>query len=195
MGKEGYTEDFTNDAKDRIFNAFVSLMKEKTPSSISVKELCSLAGVSRMTYYRHYTSFEDIIVDHLSHTPIGFNPDLQPEDFDPAEHSRLSFQYFYDERALMECIVDGEYQHVFIDFCNNYFHTQFKDVARSLGFTEPYDLSALAGMYIFTIMDWVRNGYDLPVEEMAKYGVIIFKRASFGIKETQLKAMLRDILK
>lgn len=182
-------------AKDTIFRSLVALMKEKEPSSISVTELCNRAGVSRMTFYRHYTGFEDVILDYFSRTPIGFDRDLDPDDFDPYEHSRMSFQYFYDCRELMESIVDNEYQHVFIDFCKDYFHNQFKDIAKAIGFTERYDLSALAGMYIFTILDWVRNGYDAPVEEMAKFGELIFKRSSYGIKETQLRAMLRDILR
>lgn len=194
MAKKSIKDEYSSITRESIFQAFVKLLQEKTPDSISVTELCNLAGVSRMSYYRHYTSFDDIIIEHFSLTPIGFDPNLQPEDFDPYEHSRLSFQYFYDERELMEAIIDNEYQHVFIDFCNDYFHNQFKNVAKALGFTERYDLSALAGMYIFTIMDWVRNGYDAPVEEMARFGELIFRRFSFGIKETQLKAMLRNIL-
>lgn len=182
-------------AQDSIFNALVQLMKEKEPRSISVTELCRMAGVSRMSYYRHYTCFEDIIIEHFSRMPIGFDPDLKPEDFDPYEHSLITFEYFYKERDLMESIVDNEFLRVFIDFCNEYFHNEFKPIAVSLGFTEPYDLSALSGMYTFTIIDWVRNGFDLPAEEMAKYGELIFKRSSFGLKETQLKAVLRDILK
>lgn len=195
MAKVDSNNDFTLCVKDRIFNALVTLLKEKEPSSISIKELCALADVSRMTFYRNYTSLEDVILQHFMLTPIGFPPDLRPEDFDPYEHSRISFQYFYDERDLMESILENELQRVFIDFCNDYFHNQFKDIAKSLGFTEPYDLSALAGCYVFTIMDWVRNDYDLPVDEMAKYGKLIFKRIAFGKKETQLKAILCDILK
>lgn len=187
--------DLSGAAQDSIFRALVQLMKEKEPSAINVTELCRIAGVSRMSYYRHYTCFEDIIIEHFSKTPIGFNPDLKPEDFDPYEHSYRTFEYFYKERDLMESIVDNEFQRVFIDFCNEYFHNEFKPIAVSVGFTEPYDLSALAGMYIFTVIDWIRNGYDLPVEEMAKYGELIFKRSSFGLKETRLKAVLRDILK
>lgn len=44
-----------------IRRAFMTLLSEKPMQSISVKELCDLAGVNRSTFYAHYTDLEDLL--------------------------------------------------------------------------------------------------------------------------------------
>ncbi|WP_337647589.1 TetR/AcrR family transcriptional regulator [Bifidobacterium pullorum] len=41
--------------------AFLSLLEEKDPEFITVKDVCMRAGVSRSTFYLHYESFVDLI--------------------------------------------------------------------------------------------------------------------------------------
>ena len=47
-------------ARKCIATALSQLLKEKSFSSITVSELTKKAGVSSMTYYRNYSSKEDI---------------------------------------------------------------------------------------------------------------------------------------
>ena len=53
-------------SKECIVSAILQLINDKPLSSISVSELCSKAGVSRMTFYRNYDSIEDIFVKQLN---------------------------------------------------------------------------------------------------------------------------------
>lgn len=51
---------FTNDHRTRVTRllirkAFLELLSRKPIQSISIKELCDLAGVSRGTFYAYYT--------------------------------------------------------------------------------------------------------------------------------------------
>lgn len=41
--------------------AFLSLLEEKDLEFITVKDVCSRAGVSRSTFYLHYESFADLM--------------------------------------------------------------------------------------------------------------------------------------
>ena len=50
-----------SEAEDKIAKAFLDLLDEKPADSISVKEIAERAGVSRVTYYRHYSSKEEIL--------------------------------------------------------------------------------------------------------------------------------------
>ena len=54
-------------SKECIVSAILQLINDKPLSSISVSELCSKAGVSRMTFYRNYDSIEDIFVTTQSY--------------------------------------------------------------------------------------------------------------------------------
>ena len=46
--------------------ALLQLMEEKPFNRISITEITKKAGVSRVTFYRHYTSKEDIFIKKLS---------------------------------------------------------------------------------------------------------------------------------
>lgn len=51
--------------KECILTALLRLMEEKPYKSISITDITSLAGVSRMAYYRNYNSKEEILIKHL----------------------------------------------------------------------------------------------------------------------------------
>lgn len=44
-----------------LFDSLVELLNTTSFDKISIQELCQLAGVSRMYYYRHYNNLEEII--------------------------------------------------------------------------------------------------------------------------------------
>ena len=48
-------------AKECIVTALIELMKTRDYNSITITDLSKKAGVSRMAYYRNYTSKEDSI--------------------------------------------------------------------------------------------------------------------------------------
>ena len=50
---------------ESITDALLILMKEKPLSEINVSELCNKAGVSRVSFYRNFTSLEDILIKYL----------------------------------------------------------------------------------------------------------------------------------
>lgn len=57
---------FTNDHRTRVTRllirkAFLELLSRKPIQSISIKELCDLAGVSRGTFYAYYTDIYDLL--------------------------------------------------------------------------------------------------------------------------------------
>lgn len=56
----------TNDHRTRVTRmlirrALMSLLAQKPIQSISVKELCELAGINRSTFYAHYTDLHDLL--------------------------------------------------------------------------------------------------------------------------------------
>lgn len=48
-----------------IFEALMILMEQKDYEDIAISEIASKAGVSRMTYYRTYSSKEDILIQYF----------------------------------------------------------------------------------------------------------------------------------
>lgn len=48
---------------ERMDRAFLDLLDEKEFPYISVKEICARAGVSRSTFYLHYESVSDLVIE------------------------------------------------------------------------------------------------------------------------------------
>ena len=60
-----YSTDSIENRKERIFQATIHLLKTHPSTEINISELCKLANVSRMYYYRHYSSIDDVIQEKL----------------------------------------------------------------------------------------------------------------------------------
>ena len=54
-----------NLAKECIATALIELMKVKSYPDITITDIAKKSGMSRMTYYRNYTSKEDIIIQYI----------------------------------------------------------------------------------------------------------------------------------
>ena len=53
-------------SKECIATALIELMKTKDYSSITITEIAKKSGMSRMTYYRNYSSKDDILVQYIN---------------------------------------------------------------------------------------------------------------------------------
>lgn len=49
--------------KRLLKDALISLLKEKDFEKINISELCRAAGINRATFYKHYTTPHDIVLD------------------------------------------------------------------------------------------------------------------------------------
>lgn len=54
-----------------IYTAFLQLLEKKHYDSISVCEICTKAGVSRMSFYRNFESKEDLTFKGIKHIMCG----------------------------------------------------------------------------------------------------------------------------
>lgn len=71
------------------------LLQQKRYEEITVSEIANKAGVSRMTYYRTYSSKEDIVIQH-------FKEKLQEiTEIDPAIGKKPRIEWY---RVLLEFV-------------------------------------------------------------------------------------------
>ena len=90
-------EQGRSSAKARIENAFLDLLNEKPYLEITVTDIIKKAGVSRMSYYRNYSTVMDIVESITDRMADDFLDELIPM-FDIHDDRRLReflFNYFY----------------------------------------------------------------------------------------------------
>lgn len=87
----------TRVTKMLIRRAFTDLLRVKPVQSISIKELCEKAGVNRGTFYAHYASVHDLLMQMEDEMLSEINEvlaSLLPEDGGDVSSLRISTELF-----------------------------------------------------------------------------------------------------
>lgn len=92
-----------------IAKALIELLKEKPFSSISISEITQKAGVSRMTYYRNFSSKEDILEKYISNIFDNYHKEVYANakhaSYIRYENVLLGFEYFRRYQDLAACLL------------------------------------------------------------------------------------------
>lgn len=155
-------------AKESLFTALVILLGEKDFEDISITELAGKAGVSRMAFYRNYTSKEDIITQYIDERFAEYQNLLLSKDATTFEVAHIFFAYVKSQEKLFTNVVRAKMEHLLFDrydvhlvqLFKTLYQTQFSD-------NDAYYLDFLSGGLYKVIMAWVRNGFKESEGEMA----------------------------
>ncbi len=162
--------------RERLLTALMQLLKSKSLSAISITELTEQAGVSRMTYYRNYTSKEDILSSHLKDIFSSYRRDIASwkdqgcyNDYRNLLHC---FEYFYQHREFMKSLVSCHLEHWLLCELSSYLmETYYRD---SDSIDLYYRLQAFSGALYHTYISWILNDTRETPEEMARLMAEIF---------------------
>jgi len=153
-----------NEAHDMVVEslteALLKLMEKKPLSKINVSELCSRAGVGRVSFYRNYDCMKDILVHYLNKCTDdwwkGFSPKSEDE-FYRTFLTELLDQYRRNEKLIKLLYKnDASYllkEHIFA-CCDSKSARDDEDA---------YTRAVLAGSVYGLVDEWIRRGMkDLP---------------------------------
>lgn len=162
--------------KECFFTALIMLMDQKDFKDITISEIAQKAGVSRMTYYRTYSSKEDILLQYFSDltkqtiNKLKNTPDVTVEQFavmffsDFKEYAHL-LKYLY-QAGLVSQMLDR-----FTDFLSYlYFDMGNPPYSKS---EMQYQIRFVAGGFFMLLYRWQETGLKESPEEMAKLTVDI----------------------
>ena len=87
-------------------NTLVLFMKEKPFAEISIQELCDRAGVGRSSFYRYYTSKEEVMISLLLHEWYAWRRAEGAKDYSIISHesARSFIRHVFATRELFELI-------------------------------------------------------------------------------------------
>lgn len=153
--------------KQSITKALLTLMYQKSFSEISITEIITKAKVARASFYRNYTSKEDVLLtvvrDALAH--FRENADYDLGDCYQYPHVKRCFTYFklYGEFILDLC--NFGYGEWILKEINN-FH---EDIAGIMpcNSIEKYKLYVFVGALYNTAVMWLQDGAKESEEDIA----------------------------
>lgn len=158
-------------AKECIVTALIQLAEQKPFSSITISELTKRAGVSRMTYYRNYTSKEEVFETYMSEIVAEYRKAI--ENLKPAktygkyENVLQCFRYFVKYKDFIRCIMKIGMERILLDALSSYLiETYYADGQMSV--ERYYMLRAYEGALLNVYIGWLENGGKEPVEILAE---------------------------
>ncbi len=152
------------DIPTKITEALLELMQTKDYDSISITDIVNKAELSRVTYYRHFTSKEDIIKKFfmstkdkfLEQTKLGFATENN-------EFIILAlFLFFKTNMEANKAIRKSHLDHMLLEFLN----TEFTDNLPVK--MEKYSAAFLAGGLYNVMITWLDNDCKDSIEDVSK---------------------------
>lgn len=155
--------------KQSITDALFALMKEKSLSSVQITELVECAGVARASFYRNYSSKEDVLVTLIRDVLEQFREDIHSEQgsFYCYENVLLSFRYFQKYRGNILDLCRSGFSFTLLEELNRFHESVAGTMASSS--MERYQLYAYIGALLNTGLVWLSENAKTSVEDMARY--------------------------
>lgn len=160
--------------------AIMLLIKEKPFSEISVTELCGKARISRMTFYRNFSSREDVFYKYTDWIVEKYKREIVRDkgfaSYIRLEYIKLIFDYFKEYSELVVCMVENHLDdHLRKTFVQTELNlTLNSDFDQKSRYTAVAYANALYGVLI----DWLCSG-DTDSDEPAN---VVFQIFSEQIK-------------
>ena len=154
-------------AKECIVTALVELMKFREYDAITITDIAKKAGVSRMAYYRNYTSKDDILNKYIDEVGESIH-----EMIAKSNNSSVPYDYFY---ALFEQL--GKYSDLaIVAYRAHLGELILAALIKNMFMTFPpesdspadrYSHYFLAGAFYNVFVEWLKGGLHEEPAQMA----------------------------
>lgn len=155
--------------KNSITDALFSLMHEKSFSEISITEIIRKAKVARVSFYRNYSSKEDVLVTLVRDILKQFQEEAEYDLADYLSYQNIlrSFQYLKKYGTYVIDLYHSGFGTILLEELNE-FHEMIAGVmpANSM---EKYQLYMYIGALYNTAIVWLLNGTQESAEDISIY--------------------------
>lgn len=157
--------------KNDISTALLLLMEQNDYQSITVTDVAKKAGVSRMTYYRTYSSKEDILIQYFNDLANDFMAEIKTYPNLTLYQLTVDFLTFFREHSNLIPTLKkaGLHELILRNFLYNLqtFYANISD-GKEMSTSAYYHLHFSAGGLAFAIILWGENGYKETPEQVAQ---------------------------
>lgn len=169
-------------AKECMVTALLKLMKTTPFDEISITDITRKAGVSRMAYYRNYSSKIDILETYLNEAALFLDTSTMPliESGDLAGYYECLFADFKRCSDLYLNLLRADLGDVILRYfnrCTLRFANLYMDSAQ-----HKYELLAMSGAVFNMAMAWLLDGTAEAPCEMAQKCMTVLQAVPFPLE-------------
>lgn len=155
--------------KKSIEEALFSLLKDKTFSEITTTEIIQTSGVARSSYYRNFSSKEDIIASYMERQrhevaeKISFTESI--DDFFAIDKLVKSLEHYLTQKYYFLLLYNNGFGSYLQENANSFAEIYLGDMPCDS--IERYKIYFLSGALLNMTMKWLRDGAKESPYEMA----------------------------
>lgn len=159
-------------SKKKLTEALFTVMKQYTYKEITITQIAQEAGLSRKTFYRLYTSKEDILNEYIETVFGVLSDELQKQGIHHYwEVVQLYFDFWEKQKDLLFLFQKNNLLHRLFEYSYQrsmevFEFVRSKDVAASFALPLPYMLAYSVGGMHSMLLKWVENGMDVSSLEL-----------------------------
>ena len=158
-------------------DSLIELMKKKSISKITIKEICENADVNRTTFYAHYAdqyqllqSIEDETLSWVKDTIAGFSGKTSRKDF--IHDIKKVFEYIIENRNHIQVLMSEQGDIIFQRNLISVIYEQCgiwltNDMNADAEKSELYFVFLVSGS-VGLIQHWLKNGLKESANEMSE---------------------------
>lgn len=150
--------------KEQITQTLIAMLEKKNINDISIKELCDKAMIGRASFYRNYSSKEDVIAKYNQKLIINWGKDLEKNTdaniFNFFEHM---FKHFVDNKKFYLLLHKQGLSLILLDTIK-----KKMGLTPSLPNNEAFRLAWLAYAIYGIIEEWIAHGMIETPTQMNK---------------------------
>lgn len=156
--------------KESILEALLRLMEKRRFSEITITEICKTAGVGRQTFYRRFSSKEDIIKYELDRSFSSFLAnlfELHGTSPSPEEITIEGFNHWRKNERTHRLLIQHNMDSMMLKALEQHY-LYFKEnhiIGSDWG---PYLPDFALGGVLMVLLTWTKNGMRESSEEMGR---------------------------
>lgn len=157
--------------KECIFTALLMLMEKKEFKDITISEIAKKAGVSRMTYYRTYSSKEDILIQYFEDKVRMMVKMVQnPSEITGYQFCCHFFTFFKEHAYIITSLYKADLLRMVIDKFTSILESVFTHLKNvpALDRHYRYQIALKAGGLFSMLLCWIESGQKESPEELAR---------------------------
>lgn len=162
--------------KDCITTAFFELIKVKDFEKITICEIINKAGVSRMGFYRNFSSKENVIEEYVLNcfkTTIERIKETRELSFETQDIMITTLTNFQKYASKIKLLLDCGMEYLLYNCYVKAFYSLY-DTKHNSRFRE-YSIQVFIAEIFYLEMTWIKNGMVESPEKLAKMYYRILK--------------------
>lgn len=166
---ESQTRSSKEFTKNCIMEALLQLMHTQDYNDISITDITNRAGVSRMAYYRNYSSKDDILLDYMYRILKEYRAELNSpsfqSNFQTYDHILYSLKYLQKYADYVLCLKKANRAEIVLHGLDLYMLGVTETLESSE--LEKYKLYCYSGALYNIFMHWIQNDMKEDIEAIA----------------------------